>query len=717
MYLSTLATSDPISWTANISHFLCHVACGRPMIDPNVGFITQPLGHLAAMDLLHGHFPWWNYFQGLGQPLAGEMQSAALFPLTLLFALPSGLLWFHISLEIIAGVSTYFFVKKLGISSLLATTAGMLFSLNGTFSWLGNAVLNPVAFLPMLLLGIELIIEKSQESKKSFWYVAAIALALSLYSGFPEVAYFDGLFCIAWAAVRLYGLESKFRFQAFKQLSISGVIGVILSLPILIPFMDFLKVATVGGHSAAIDGVSRLPTHSFAMFFDPYIYGTLFSNKNVQGLWGSIGGYFTISVTFMALVGLFGKKHRAQRLFLAFWILIGMFGSFNTFGMRTIWNLIPFVSAAAFARYIAPSTEIAIILLAIFGLYDFETLSHTKKRFVFASASSLFILLLCHLQAHSLNRGVILSSKARIIFMGLQAIPFVAIALLTLLTLFANKKYASKLLVLVIVGESMLYFFVPTAEAPKQITVDKAPIEFLQQHQGSYRYLDFGVLNANWGTQFGLNELSSIDLPFPKLFSQYIQKNLYQGLTPQNQFVIHSGLVGISLQQQQLAANFSAYENSSVKYLLMLAEEPLLGSLAKLGVVKVFTDAKVSIYELPHPRPFFSTTTNCSVAQLNVDSATVTCPTASNVIRTELFMKGWSATVNGRPATITKTWNVAQTVAVPAGTSTVRFKFTPPHEKFALLAGFLAFWYLCGSWYFSRRKKNQHVDASLKNSA
>ena len=53
------------------------------MIDPNVGFITQSLGHLAALDILHGHLPWWNYFEGLGQPLAGEMQSAALFPLTL----------------------------------------------------------------------------------------------------------------------------------------------------------------------------------------------------------------------------------------------------------------------------------------------------------------------------------------------------------------------------------------------------------------------------------------------------------------------------------------------------------------------------------------------------------------------------------------------------------------------------------------------------------
>ncbi len=53
--------------------------------------------------ILHGHLPWWNSFEGLGQPLVGEMQSAALFPLTLLFALPSGLFWFHISLEYIAG--------------------------------------------------------------------------------------------------------------------------------------------------------------------------------------------------------------------------------------------------------------------------------------------------------------------------------------------------------------------------------------------------------------------------------------------------------------------------------------------------------------------------------------------------------------------------------------------------------------------------------------
>ncbi|HXE17888.1 MAG TPA: hypothetical protein VN632_11710, partial [Stellaceae bacterium] len=56
--------------------------------DPNIAITSQALGHRAALDLLSGHVPWWNYFEGIGAPLAGEMQSAALFPLT-------PLLWFE----------------------------------------------------------------------------------------------------------------------------------------------------------------------------------------------------------------------------------------------------------------------------------------------------------------------------------------------------------------------------------------------------------------------------------------------------------------------------------------------------------------------------------------------------------------------------------------------------------------------------------------------
>src|SRR5664280_709938 len=189
LYLIGESNTNTISWTASISQVVCHVTCGRPMIDPNVGFITQPFGHLSAMDLLHGHLPWWNYFEGLGQPLAGEMQSAALFPLTLLFAFPAGLLFFHISLELIAGICTYFLAKRVGLPILVATTVGALFALNGTYAWLGNAVLNPVAFLPMLLLGIEMIYDSTMTKDNKGWYLCAIAVALAFYAGFPEVAY------------------------------------------------------------------------------------------------------------------------------------------------------------------------------------------------------------------------------------------------------------------------------------------------------------------------------------------------------------------------------------------------------------------------------------------------------------------------------------------------------------------------------------------------
>ena len=225
IFLSGLEIDNPITWTAGISHFLCHVTCGRPMIDPNVGYITQALGHRSAVDLLHGHLPWWNYYEGLGQPLAGEMQAASLFPLTLLFALSSGLLWFHICLEVIAGVSTYFLARRLSIPVVFATAAGMLFALNGTFAWLGNAVLNPIAFLPMLLLGIEMIYDGARTRTNKGWYVAALAIALSLYAGFPEVAYLDGIFCVGWAVVRFFSLERDVRLLAAKRVGLAGLVG------------------------------------------------------------------------------------------------------------------------------------------------------------------------------------------------------------------------------------------------------------------------------------------------------------------------------------------------------------------------------------------------------------------------------------------------------------------------------------------------------------
>jgi uncharacterized membrane protein YfhO len=80
------------------------------------------------------------------------------------------------------------------------------------------------------------------------------------------------------------------------------------------------------------------------------------------------------------------------------------------------------------------------------------------------------------------------------------------------------------------------------------------------------------------------------------------------------------------------------------------------------------------------------------------DVATVTCAKAGeHLVRTELSMKGWTATVNGQAATIRTVDGVYQQVALPEGTSTVVYRFYPPHERYALLVAFLGSLFLIGS--------------------
>jgi uncharacterized membrane protein YfhO len=124
------------------------------------------------------------------------------------------------------------------------------------------------------------------------------------------------------------------------------------------------------------------------------------------------------------------------------------------------------------------------------------------------------------------------------------------------------------------------------------------------------------------------------------------------------------------------------------------------------GVKQVFHDSLATIYEMPNPRPFFSTPTSssCTVTSSSDNSATVNCPSATTLLRTELSMKGWKAFVNGHEVPITTVHKVYQEVSVPAGTSTVTYSFSPPHERDALIVGFLGGLFLIGSFVNERRQ-------------
>jgi hypothetical protein len=686
-----LVNLSPMTVTTDLTTSVCHLTCGKAWIDSDVGAISQPMGHLAAMDLLHLHAPWWNPFQGLGAPLAGEMQSASLFPLVLLLALPGGLVWFHISLELIAGVATYFLARRLGASTVIAAGGGALFALNGTYAWIGNSVLNPVAFLPMLVLGVEMIIASAPHRRQYGWYVAALALALSFYAGFPEVAYLDALFAGVWALVRLPSVDLGTRVRALRRLLYAAFAGIALALPILVPFRDYLNQGYVGDHTA-LGELYHMSPRVLPMFFDPYLYGTIFSNPAAGAYWGSVGGYLGASITALALAGLFGRRHRPLRIFLLAWIVLAIAGSINLFGTRAVWNLIPLVNDSGFGRYIPASIELAAIVLAVLALTDATQSAVAHWRIAGAATVTAMAFGLLVLTANSVNRGVVMSGRVRLFHAALDALPFVSLALLVAAILLLRGRWRTWIAVAVIIGESVVLFAAPMASAPSSLTVDLTPVHFLQANLGQYRYIDVAVLYPNWGSEYGVSSLAANDLPMPRSFVNYIQSSLFPGIQPPNAFSVHGLLYNRPTMEQEIATHLKAYEDASVKYILTRTTMPLVPQLAAVGLKKVWSDAIATVYELPDPRPLFSTkSSSCTVSSSSFTEASVNCPTgASTLLRTEQSMKGWTATVNGRRAAITTIDTVYQQIKVPQGASTVLFSFEPPHELLALVAGFAA---------------------------
>lgn len=689
--------SNPAWWTSSITARVCLWTCGMPTVDPNVGFITQPLGHLAALDLLHGHLPWWNYFEGMGQPLAGEMQSAALMPLVVLFIFPAGLLLFHLALEFIAGASTYFLVRRLGVGPTIATLAGVLFALNGTFSWIGNAAINPVAFLPTLILGIEIILEHSHESRRAGWVVLAVAVAFSIYAGFPELAFLDGLIAGGWAITRLFSLERSRGVRALGRIALGGGVGAALALPVLVAFVDFTKYADIGAHAAHGLSLATTPLHSLPILVNPYLGGTLFGGPTATP--SNLLGYVTASVAVFAVVGVVGRRLRPLRWFLAGWVAMVLAGVLNFLEIRHLWNLIPEMGTVAFARYIWPTVEFAVIILAVLGLSDI--VEYAARRRV-ALWSTLGVGVVCAVGVFSVvPLGGHVKGSYAVAVAILITVPFVALVVLGYSLRFVNGRIFVMVAVAVMTLETVSFFAVPTFRSPVGIHLADSSLSYLQQHEGLGRFISLGVLDPNWGSQYGLNEINAIDLPLPLSFSTYIHNNLAPSLSNPRSFV----LPFTPAMQDEVAAHIADYEALGVDYLLAkpTALTPALSAI--VGTVPVAKDYESALYVLPHPTNFYTTALGtCLITGARVDQVTLNCPSATTVTRLELTMPGWSALVNGQSVPISSNDGLTQTVAVPAGTSTITFAYLPPHEEIAMLIAALALVAMASTWRPLRRR-------------
>ncbi|MBN3845280.1 YfhO family protein [Paraburkholderia sp. Ac-20342] len=683
--------SDPLALYSGIATNVLPGPFGgfppMPTIDPNIAFTSHTLGHRAALDILSGHLPWWNHYEGVGVPLAGEMQAAALSPLNVLLALPNGQLYMHLSLQIIAGLSTWALLRKLGCVPLAALAGALAFEFNGTFAWLANAIVNPVPFLPMVLLGVENLREHIAEGRRGNAAWIAIGIAGSLYAGFPEVAYLNGLLIVVWTLVRAASVPGATRGRFVMHVAVGGLVGLAIAAPIVLAFFDYLPLSDTGGHAG--DGFAGVVMQRSTLLgtWMPYAFGGIFQLRGIEGFWGAIGGYAGIALSVLALYGMCGKRLRGLRIALAVWVLVTLGMTYGVPGIHALARIIPGVKYAAFFRYFPPSWELALCVLSALALTDIGSQPRPArlKLAVAATALACLLSLIPMIQHHIVPTGMIAHGGAVFGLAVLLALAVVAWRMDVL-------RSPATALATVLIVESVVNFLVPTLSHPRHSTVHLTGVRYLQDNLGLNRFATFGPIAPNYGSYFGIASINYNDLPAPSDWTHYVNAHLDSNQDPIPGVTRHDPN-GPSAADS-LIANREAYARIGVRYALVPSNidapdfrklRDYLAGPPNQDLKEVYRDEVMRILELSAPAPYFSAP-GCTITPQDRDAAHVQCDAPSKLSRLELFMPGWRATVNGNEAPIARSGEIFQEVELPAGHADIQFRFLPPHMKWAYLA-------------------------------
>ncbi len=661
---------------------------GYPSTDPCLLYINLALGHRAALDWLSGTVPWWNQFQGVGMPLAADMQSGALFlPFTLLYFHELGQTVAHILLQCIAGVSTYCLLRRLGLKKIAAFAGGALFELNGTFVLIATATCQPIAFLPLLLLGIENARAQALTGSAGGWRLVAVSLALSLYAGFPETAYIDGLLAAVWTLVRLCQMPVPRRLAFVGRMMIGLVGGLMLAAPVVIPFLDYLHLAFTGPHTPGRVALRVLRPAVMPQLLTPYLYGVVGSpaGLHLDGAWKLVGGYIGAAPLFLCLLGVCGRKERALRIALGFWIFVALGKAVGIWPIAQMANLLPFMEITFFARYFQPTLALAVFILTAFALDDLVSAPAGKMRIVIAAILSLAAVWLGPVVlANPWVDWLVSDACLRWWLLGSLAWGAGACILAILAAgLLPEGRNKAALIAAVLTIEALGLFVVPAFCRPAKIELQLGGVEFLRKNLGLNRFYTLGPIEPSLGAYFGIASINHNDNPVPRKWTEYVSAHLFRQKRKHHVFVgfCFNSRDMIEPPETQLCKNMRNYEWVGVKYVVARkGTHPFTACEEMRNAWPVYEDNVMDIYELPHPAPYFDVISgSCRVEAISRTDADCDCQTDCLLLRRELFLPGWRATVDGAAVPVTESGELFQAVTVPAGRHHVRFEYTPPY--------------------------------------
>ncbi|MCQ8277133.1 YfhO family protein [Acetobacteraceae bacterium KSS8] len=560
-------------------------------VDGNSGATTQALGHLAAEQWLHGHVPWWNHFTALGMPLAAEMQNSALYlPFVLLLHFDNGVLLLKIAMQILSGVFMAALLREYGLRRVPVLAGAVMFEFGGTLAWFAHGPIMPVPFLPLLVLGIERTARARRSRHAGNWGWIAIAIAGSIYAGFPETAFMDGLVALVVAGLRI-AQARRDGWRLALRIAIGGITGLLLSAPAWLPFAESLQVSLVGQNTDFAG--THLLRASYAMLLFPYLFGPIQYSTETLGiltdLWWHTGGYCDLLLAVAGGASLLcrGGRQRPLRMALGVWILLSLLKAAGVPGISQAFDLIPFIRQTMFYVYASPGWQFSLMLLAALFLDDLAQ-DIRPSRFIapllllLSALAGGWALVVAWPSVHALLAGHAPNYRA---YMA-GALVWAVLSLVTFLACWRRPAAAA----FVLAVDAVTLFALPVLSGTLHGTIDTRAVAFLRHDLGpTGRGYGLSRMAPNYGAFFGVPMLNYAYVPVPKALATRMRRDLDPDMDPTGLFGDRLG--GFSapvpdplMPQLTAAAHIARLERLGVSDLLVPhGADPLRDEIAPSG--------------------------------------------------------------------------------------------------------------------------------------
>jgi hypothetical protein len=346
------------------------------MWSPDLAGQVLPWFQAQALQWHRHGFPMWDQYMWNGQPLLGQAQPGAAYPLNwLMFLMPldaaghlrSGVLaWYFIAMHFMAAAFCYRLCRDLGRSFAASIFAGMIFTFAG---YVGNTdwpqMVNGAVWMPMIFL----YVLRAGAGKRPLanGTLAGLFLGMAWLSGHHQVVLFTSLAVVGtWTffALRSGPINWTIVRAAAVSLVFTGLVGAMQILPAL-EYGHLAKRWVGAPDSVAWNQPVPYYVHEKYSLAPPSLFGIVFAGAH-DGV-DPFVGIVALSLAALAIAACW-KDWRVRVLAsVALGGIVYAVGGFSVF-QGVLYGLVPSLDKARAPSVASAIFGFGVAVLAAFGL-------------------------------------------------------------------------------------------------------------------------------------------------------------------------------------------------------------------------------------------------------------------------------------------------------------------------------------------------------------